>query len=81
MLKGFAKICIMFYKRFISPSMKVRCAFTPTCSMYTLDAITKHGFFKGGFMGLKRILRCNGFTEGGFDPVPENYRGKLKWIL
>jgi putative membrane protein insertion efficiency factor len=49
--------------------------------MYTLDAIMKHGFFKGGFMGLKRIVRCNGFTEGGFDPVPENYRGKLKWIL
>lgn len=72
---------ILIYKRMISPSLGVTCIYVPTCSMYTLDAIKKYGFFAGCAKGFCRIMRCTPFHKGGFDPVPENYRGKLKWIL
>ena len=53
------------------------CRFTPTCSQYALEAITEYGALKGGFMALKRLLRCNPFNPGGYDPVPVN-TGKKK---
>ena len=46
------------------------CRFQPTCSMYMYEAIEKYGVFKGGFLGLKRLVRCNPFNKGGFDPIP-----------
>jgi uncharacterized protein len=46
------------------------CRFRPTCSEYTYQAVEKYGIIKGGFMGLKRVIRCNPFNKGGFDPVP-----------
>jgi len=46
------------------------CRFTPTCSVYAYEAVEKYGAFRGSFMGLKRILRCNPFFPGGHDPVP-----------
>jgi putative membrane protein insertion efficiency factor len=49
--------------------------------MYTLDAIEKYGALRGIFMGILRILRCNPFAKGGFDPVKENLRGSAKWTL
>ena len=49
--------------------------------MYSYDAIKKHGALKGIFMTIERLLRCNPFVKGGFDPVPENYRGKIKWLI
>lgn len=49
--------------------------------MYAYDAIGRYGVLAGGAMGLWRVLRCNPFSEGGFDPVPENYRGKIKWLV
>ena len=48
-----------------------KCKYYPTCSQYTLEAIEIHGAFKGLMMGLWRILRCNPFSKGGYDPVPE----------
>lgn len=72
---------IKFYKRFISSSMPHTCIYTPSCSIYTLTAIKSYGFLKGGFMGAKRILRCTPLHKGGLDPVPENYKGKAKWLI
>jgi putative component of membrane protein insertase Oxa1/YidC/SpoIIIJ protein YidD len=49
--------------------------------MYTYDAVERYGAPVGLFMGLLRVLRCNPFFKGGFEPVPENYRGKIKWLI
>ena len=57
------------YRRFISPMLPPSCRFTPSCSLYTLQAIEKYGLLRGGFMGARRVLRCHPFSEGGFDPV------------
>ena len=62
---------IGFYRRFISPILGPRCRFTPTCSAYGLEAIQKHGPWKGGWLTLKRLLRCHPFTPCGCDPVPD----------
>lgn len=60
---------IKFYRKFISPGKAPCCKFRPTCSQYALDAINKYGAFKGGIMAGYRILRCNPFSKGGYDPV------------
>jgi len=49
--------------------------------MYMYDAIEKHGVIKGIVLGVKRLLKCGPWAKGGFDPVRENYRGKLKWLI
>ena len=70
MKKFFIKM-IRFYRKYISPLKKHGvCIYTPTCSQYAIEAIEKYGAWKGGFMALKRILRCNPFAKGGYDPVP-----------
>jgi putative membrane protein insertion efficiency factor len=62
---------IRFYQLTISKSIPSdTCRFYPTCSHYSYQAIYKYGFFKGGWMGFTRILRCNPFNPGGVDPVP-----------
>ena len=63
-------LLIRFYQICISPLFPATCRFYPTCSTYTLQAIKKHGPFKGLFLGIKRISRCHPFHEGGYDPVP-----------
>ncbi|MCD6232574.1 membrane protein insertion efficiency factor YidD [Candidatus Aerophobetes bacterium] len=60
---------IIFYQRCISPFLPSHCRFYPTCSEYTLKAIQRYGLKKGSWMGIKRILRCNPFNPGGYDPV------------
>ncbi|ADL70197.1 MULTISPECIES: membrane protein insertion efficiency factor YidD [Thermoanaerobacterium] len=60
---------IRFYQKFISPMKPKSCRFYPTCSQYAIDAIKKYGVLKGGIMALWRILRCNPFNPGGYDPV------------
>ena len=62
---------IGFYRQFISPLIGPRCRFTPTCSAYGLEAIQKHGPWKGGWLTAKRLLRCHPFTPCGCDPVPD----------
>lgn len=61
---------VHFYRYVISPLIGPRCRFYPTCSTYALEAIKIHGAIKGGWLALKRILRCNPLSEGGEDPVP-----------
>lgn len=60
---------IEIYRKNISPGRPSCCRFTPTCSKYALDAIDKYGAFKGCIMAMYRILRCNPFCKGGYDPV------------
>lgn len=73
-MKFVAKILcrfIRFYQVAISPFLgKGKCRFYPTCSNYALESIKKHGALKGSFFAIKRILRCNPFCKGGYDPVP-----------
>ncbi len=61
---------IKLYRIFLSPLFPPSCRFYPTCSMYFMEALQVHGFFKGTYLGVKRVLKCNPFFEGGFDPVP-----------
>lgn len=61
---------IKFYKKNISPYTSPCCRFKPTCSQYGLEAIEKFGAFKGSLLTIWRILRCNPFSKGGYDPVP-----------
>ena len=56
-----------------------RCIYTPSCSVYSMEAYKRHGFFVGSWLTLKRLLRCAPWGKGGFDPVPMNLRGKMKW--
>jgi putative membrane protein insertion efficiency factor len=57
------------YKRFLSPLLPSACRFEPTCSDYMLEAVQRHGVWRGIGLGVKRLLRCHPFCEGGFDPV------------
>ena len=60
---------ITLYQKYISPLKRPCCRFYPTCSQYALEAVEKYGALKGGFMAIKRILKCNPFNKGGYDPV------------
>ena len=62
---------IRFYRRAISPHTKPCCKYIPTCSAYGLEAIERFGALKGGLLTLWRILRCNPWSRGGYDPVPQ----------
>lgn len=62
---------VIFYQKAISPMLPSSCRFVPTCSQYTIEAILKHGIFKGGFMALKRLLRCHPWGGDGYDPVSD----------
>ncbi|MCD5416587.1 membrane protein insertion efficiency factor YidD [Candidatus Bipolaricaulota bacterium] len=70
MLKRSILKTIALYQRFISPLIPPRCRFYPTCSHYGVEAIEQHGLFRGGYLTLRRLLRCHPFHPGGFDPVP-----------
>ena len=60
---------IGLYKTFLSPFFPPACRFEPTCSEYTREAVEKYGALRGTWMGVKRILRCQPFCKGGYDPV------------
>ncbi|MGN0171047.1 MAG: membrane protein insertion efficiency factor YidD [Lachnospiraceae bacterium] len=70
MIKKILIFGIKVYRKYISPMKIVKCPYYPTCSTYALEAIEKHGAFKGGALAVWRILRCNPFSKGGYDPVP-----------
>jgi putative membrane protein insertion efficiency factor len=69
-MKKIALTLIRAYQLFLSPLLRPCCRFQPSCSAYAYQAIETFGFFKGSFLALKRLLRCNPFCKGGFDPVP-----------
>ncbi|WP_177197388.1 membrane protein insertion efficiency factor YidD [Pseudobutyrivibrio sp. OR37] len=70
MLKKLFIFLIKFYRKYLSPMKKTKCPYCPTCSAYGLEAVEKYGAIKGGSLALWRIIRCNPFSHGGFDPVP-----------
>ena len=70
-MKRFLLMLVRFYRRCISPYTPASCRFTPTCSQYAQEAITKYGAFKGGWLTVRRLIRCNPFNKSDpFDPVP-----------
>jgi len=62
---------VRFYQKYISANRPPSCKYYPTCSAYSIEALEKHGAFKGMFMTIWRILRCNPFSKGGYDPVSD----------
>lgn len=74
MLKKAAQAAIRFYQRRISPLFGARCKYYPTCSAYAYTAFERFGFIKGFILAAWRILRCNPFSRGGVDYVPERFR-------
>jgi len=62
---------VRFYQVAISPYLPSSCRYNPTCSHYTIEALQKHGIFKGGWLATKRIISCNPWGSKGYDPVPD----------
>ncbi len=69
-MKKILIVLIRFYRKYISPIKGTKCPYFPTCSEYGMEAIEKYGAIKGGFLAIYRIIRCNPFSKGGYDPVP-----------
>lgn len=70
MMKKLLLRLILFYRKYLSPLKSTKCPYFPSCSQYGLEAVERFGFVKGGFLIIWRILRCNPFSKGGYDPVP-----------
>lgn len=70
-MKSFLIYIIKFYQTNISSNTPAMCKYYPTCSNYAIEAIEKHGTLKGFLLAVFRVLRCNPFAKGGYDPVPE----------
>ena len=75
-MKTILIVFIKFYRMVISPLLPDSCRFTPTCSQYAIEAISRFGAIKGMALAIYRILRCNPFCRGGYDPVPETFTFK-----
>lgn len=71
MLKRILLSLIQFYRKGVSPFTPPSCRYVPTCSAYAMEAIEKHGAFRGGWLSVRRILRCHPFGSHGYDPVPD----------
>lgn len=69
-MRRLALLLIRFYQLTLSRVLPPSCRFTPSCSHYGYEAIDKYGFFKGGWLAVKRISRCHPLSPGGYDPVP-----------
>ncbi|MBQ8915371.1 MAG: membrane protein insertion efficiency factor YidD [Clostridia bacterium] len=78
MLKRIFLLPVKFYRKYISPLFPPCCRFQPTCSQYCLDAVEEWGIIRGSALTLWRILRCNPWSKGGYDPVPENKKRNHK---
>ena len=69
---------VRVYQRYLSPLTPPSCRYTPTCSQYTIEALQKHGLFKGGWLAVKRIASCNPWGGSGYDPVPEKEENEAR---
>ena len=69
-MRSLALLLLRGYKRLISPLLPPMCRFEPTCSVYTMQAVEKHGVIRGVWLGMRRLARCHPFNPGGWDPVP-----------
>ncbi|MCL1883591.1 MAG: membrane protein insertion efficiency factor YidD [Defluviitaleaceae bacterium] len=69
-MKKLLLAALRFYKRFISPALGPRCRFYPSCSEYMYEAVQRYGAAYGFWLGIKRLVRCQPFCKGGYDPVP-----------
>ena len=72
-MKRIVLVAIAAYRRLISPILPRRCRYEPTCSAYATEAVRRFGVAKGLLLGSWRLLRCNPFSHGGFDPVPNRF--------
>jgi putative membrane protein insertion efficiency factor len=72
-VKRLALSFIAAYQRWVSPAFPRRCRYEPTCSAYTMESIRRFGVARGSLLGAWRLLRCNPFSHGGFDPVPKRF--------
>ena len=71
LLRSVATAPIVFYQRFVSPGLPRRCKYEPTCSAYAVQAVREYGILRGVVLGGWRLLRCNPWSRGGFDPVQD----------
>ena len=78
LFKNFLLLLIRAYQALLSPLFYGSCRFHPSCSHYAAEAVEAHGAVKGAWLALGRLLRCQPFCRGGFDPVPENFPAKPK---
>lgn len=70
LVRRVAVLPIRFYQLCISPMLPPSCRFTPTCSQYAIEAVIRHGLLRGGWLAIRRILRCHPWGGSGYDPVP-----------
>lgn len=69
MIASFLIRLVKWYQKYVSPNIGAHCKYQPTCSQYMIDCLTKYGVIRGLPRGIWRILRCNPFSKGGYDPV------------
>jgi putative membrane protein insertion efficiency factor len=69
-VRAIAILVISLYQKLVSPMFPPSCRFVPSCSQYAKDAVDKYGVARGGYLAVRRILRCHPFHAGGYDPVP-----------
>ena len=77
-MKGIILGLIEGYRRFVSPLLLASCRYIPTCSQYALEAVKRFGARRGFLLAMRRLLRCNPFAQGGYDPVPDEYPTRKK---
>jgi uncharacterized protein len=79
-VKRIALAPVRAYQRWISPARPRRCKYEPTCSAYAVEAVERYGAFRGLLMASWRLLRCNPFSHGGFDPVPDHFQVRANHV-
>jgi putative membrane protein insertion efficiency factor len=70
-MKRVVLAALRFYKTQVSPALPAACRYTPTCSEYAMEAVERYGAWRGSVMAIRRVLSCNPFSRGGYDPVPQ----------
>lgn len=77
-MKRAVLLLLRLYKRFVSPLLPPACRFYPTCSVYAMQAVERFGVLKGGYLAVRRLLRCHPFHPGGVDPVPKTFSWRVR---